>query len=99
MASTQWSIITLHGQVLIYLYHNPDSTLRNLSLEVGVTERHVARIVRDLIDVGAVTKHKRGLRNSYTINLDTPVQHPVLTRKPLRDFVNALAPFAEKKKS
>lgn len=94
--SRQWSLITPHGLVLIYIYHNPDTTLRELALAVGVTERHVARIVKDLIAAGVAKKHKRGLRNSYTLNLNATVRHPVLTRGTLRDLVNALAPFAKK---
>lgn len=93
MASRQWTIITLHGLVLIYLFRHPDSTLRELSETVGVTERHVARIVRDLVMAGVATKHKSGLRNSYSLNLETPVKHPVLTRTTLREIVHALSPF------
>lgn len=93
MSSRQWTIITPHGLVLVYLFRNPDSTLRQLADVVGVTERHVARIVRDLVLAGAVTKHKKGLRNSYTLNLETTVRHPVLSRTTLREIVHALAPF------
>lgn len=95
MASRQWTVITPHGLVLVYLFHHPDSTLRVLADVVGVTERHVARIVRDLVTAGVVTKHKRGLRNSYSLNLETTVKHPVLTRTTLREIVHALAPFVD----
>lgn len=94
MSSRQWTMITPHGLVLVYLFRNPDSTLRKLAEVVGVTERHVARIVKDLVMAGAVTKHKKGLRNSYTLNLETTVKHPVLTRTTLRELVHAIAPFA-----
>lgn len=93
MSSRQWNVITPHGLVLVYLFRHPDSTLRTLADVVGVTERHVARIVRDLVLAGVVTKHKRGLRNSYTLNLEQTVRHPVLTRMTLRELVHAVAPF------
>jgi DNA-binding IclR family transcriptional regulator len=93
MSSRQWTMITPHGLVLVYLFRNPDSTLRQLARVVGVTERHIARIVRDLVLAGAVTKHKKGLRNSYTLNLETTIRHPVLTRTTLRELVHAIAPF------
>jgi hypothetical protein len=81
----------------MYLFRNPDSTLRELASVVGVTERHVARIVRDLVLAGVANKHKRGLRNSYSLNLEQTVKHPVLTRTTLRELVHALAPFVAAK--
>lgn len=59
--------MTNHGHVLAYLYANPDARLREIAVEVGITERSVAHIVGDLEEAGYLTKTRVGRRNRYKI--------------------------------
>jgi len=40
-----WTFLTTHGLVLLAIAKNPESRLRDVAAEVGITERAVQRIV------------------------------------------------------
>ncbi len=86
-----WSLFTSHGVVLLHLVAAPDSTLRSLSDATGLTERHVARVVKDLAEAGVLEVQRRGRRNSYAVNGDAPFQHPLLSGVPLRRLLEAIS--------
>ena len=86
-----WSLFTSHGVVLLHLVAAPDSTLRNLSDVTGLTERHVARVVKDLAEAGVVEVLRHGRRNSYTVNGDARFRHPLLSGVPLRRLIEAIS--------
>ncbi|WP_418361346.1 winged helix-turn-helix transcriptional regulator [Tessaracoccus flavescens] len=44
---------------------NPDARMRDIADMVGITERAVQQIVRELVNQGYVTKDKEGRRNRY----------------------------------
>lgn len=52
-------------------------TTRNLSLQVGITERSVQRILAELEDSGVVSRSKEGRRNRYDVNLEFRLRHPL----------------------
>lgn len=87
----EWSLFTSHGVVLLHLVAAPDSTLRSLSDATGLTERHVARVVKDLAEAGVVEVERLGRRNSYTVNGDARLRHPVLSGVPLRRLIEAIS--------
>ena len=43
-----WTLVTSHGLVLLYVAVNPDATIREVSERLGLTERRIADIIRDL---------------------------------------------------
>ncbi len=47
-----WTFITSHGLVLLAIARDPDVRLREVAEMVGLTERAVQRIVRQLVDAG-----------------------------------------------
>lgn len=73
----RWTYLTNHTHVLICLLRDPECLLRDVATAVGVTERAVQRIVRDLGEAGVLETMKVGRRNRYTILLDAPLRHPV----------------------
>lgn len=73
----QWTFLTNHSHVLICLAANPDMVLREVSLEVGITERNVQRIVADLEEAGILTREREGRRNHYKINRRNTLRHPI----------------------
>jgi DNA-binding transcriptional regulator PaaX len=46
-----------------------------LADEIGISERQVSNILKDLHDSGYVTKQRQGRRNSYEISPDAPLRH------------------------
>ena len=63
-----WGFITNHALVMIYVVCHPESTVREISSGVGVTERATLAILRELDDDGIVVRHRDGRRNTYTVN-------------------------------
>jgi hypothetical protein len=79
------------GWVLIYLARNPDSTVRRMSDTLDITERQVARVIRDMVESGVVGVQRDGQRNIYSINKDGPFRHPVFAHLSLGEVIDILA--------
>jgi len=65
-----WQFVTNHTQVLLCIARDPNIRLRDVALEVGITERAAQRIVAELIEAGILHAERHGRRNRYTINHD-----------------------------
>ena len=62
--------------LLMLLAIRSEVTTRELALALGITERAVHRILRDLAENGFITIGKRGYRNQYTVHPEKSVGHP-----------------------
>src|SRR3954453_6763091 len=62
--------------LLMLLAVRSEVTTRELALSLGITERAVHRILRDLAESGYITIGKRGYRNQYTVHPEKSVGHP-----------------------
>ncbi|GBF07932.1 N-acetylglucosamine deacetylase [Deinococcus aerius] len=74
---SQWTFLTNHSHVLLCLVREPGSTLRQVAERVGITERAVQRIVRELEQAGVLTRARQGRRNTYTVNPGFHLRHPL----------------------
>ena len=77
LSTSTWSFLTNHSHVLVCIAENPDITVRDLAIRVGITERAVTRIIGELDDAGILARSREGRRNHYTVNRDVPLRHPV----------------------
>lgn len=89
-----WTFLTNHSHVLVCLARDPRLRLRDLAAEVGITERAVQSIVKDLEAAGCVTIHREGRRNRYDIVADRPMRHRVERHHVIGDLLAAMAPIA-----
>lgn len=87
---THWTFLTNHSHVIICLVRNPGMRVRDLAVEIGITERAVLRIVAELEAEGVLSKSKEGRRNTYTIDLDFPLRHPLESQYTLRQLAKSL---------
>jgi DNA-binding IclR family transcriptional regulator len=62
-------------------------TTRELSLSLGITERAVHRILKDLADDGFITIGKRGYRNVYAVHTERSLGHPAFPSLTLGDVL------------
>ena len=74
MTKNKWTFITNHAAVLTLLDRGEHLTAREIALALGITERSVIRIIKDLEKDGYVTKRKEGRENRYTVNKDLPLR-------------------------
>lgn len=76
-ADVGWTFLSNHFHVLILLAREPDLSLREVSLAVGITERSVQRIVSDLEHGGYLEKQRIGRSNHYRMVSGRGLRHPV----------------------
>ncbi len=72
----EWTFLTNHARVLVYVAHDPGMRLRDIAATVGITERSAFGIVTDLTEAGYVVKRKDGRRNRYQIQAHLPLPEP-----------------------
>ncbi len=63
-----WSLLTNHALVLIAVGQRPHSTLREIALSVGITERAALSILRALEEDGLISRERQGRRNRYWLH-------------------------------
>ncbi len=87
-----WDFITNHGGVLMVVYGQPRITAREISQQLGITERAVLRIVAELDEAGYITRSRQGRTNTYTVNQSRPLHGPILKDIAVGDLLNVLKP-------
>jgi predicted transcriptional regulator len=70
-----WTFITNHGAVLSYIGQHSCITVREIAVSLGITERSVHRILKDLLDDGYIVKTKEGRLNHYEVNEHLSLRH------------------------
>lgn len=88
-AST-WTFLTNHAHVILCLARSPSMLMRNIAAEVGITERAVQRIIAELRDEGYLTMEREGRRNTYRINVERPLKHPIEAHRRLADLIGLI---------
>lgn len=83
----QWSFLTNHAHVLLCLASDPDITVRETALLVGVTERAVIRIIGELEDGGVIERSREGRRNHYTLHPQVTLRHPLERHRRVGDLI------------
>ena len=76
---TELQLLSHSGQVLFFLAHNPGARMRDISEQLGLTERAVLKIVADLENAGLLTRsrhHADARRYQYQVHIDQALRHP-----------------------
>ena len=87
-----WSFLTNHARVLLCIARDPSSRLRDISEEVGITERAAHRIVDELVSGGYLSRERSGRRNHYTVHRHPPVHDRIHHTQPVGELLEILAP-------
>jgi DNA-binding MarR family transcriptional regulator len=85
-----WTFLSNHSHVLICLAQRPDSRLRDIAVNVGITERAVQKIVGDLEDAGILRRERSGRRNSYRLDVNVPLRHPLEAHRNVEALLSAI---------
>ncbi len=70
-----WGFLTNHAVVLLHLAAHANSTLREVSKSIGLTERSVITIIRALEEEGIASHTRDGRRNIYKIHYPAVMKH------------------------
>lgn len=82
-------VIGTHGVILLHIAGNPEATMREISSHLGMTERQVARVIKELSEDGVIKIDRQGRRNVYTLNENGHLEQPRLAAIPVKRFVQA----------
>ena len=61
--------------------------MRDVAAQVGITERAVQMIVKDLEEAGYVVRQRVGRRNQYTVVNQSRFRHPLEQHVRVGDFL------------
>ena len=92
MPKNKWTFITNHAAVLTLLDRAEHLTSREIALALGITERSVARIIKDLEAEGYITKRKEGRENRYIVNKDLPLRRVDQREVHVRELLQLISP-------
>lgn len=87
---SNWTLFSNHGHVLFCLARDKEARLRDVAADVGITERAVQKIVRDLQDGGMISVTKSGRRNRYRIHKKQPLRHQLEASCTIRDLIDVV---------
>ena len=85
-----WYLVSSHGAVLFYIAVYPECTIRQIADEMALTQRTVWGLIGDLRRAGMLNVRRDGRRHHYTVNLEAPFRHPILTDLTLRSVLGAV---------
>lgn len=85
-----WTFLTTHGLVLVEIAGDPQQTMRSLAETLGVSERTVQSVIRDLVAEGYLTRKRVGRRNAYRVDLNRHMRHPAMARHTVEALLRAL---------
>lgn len=89
--SPGWTFFTNHAHVLLCLAGDPDLRIRDMARLVGITERAVQRILRELSSEGFLEVQKVGRRNHYTVVESRHLRHAVEQHATVGDLLEMVA--------
>jgi predicted transcriptional regulator len=84
----EWTFLSNHGHVLVCLADESGVRLRDVAERVGITERSVQHIVRDLEEAGYVVTERVGRRNRYKVVRSGRFRHPLEGRMRVGQFTD-----------
>jgi hypothetical protein len=90
-----WTFLSNHTHVLVCLARDPEVRLRDIAARVGITERGVFRVIRELERGGVITHTRKGRRNHYAINLSAPLRHELESARSVGSLLGLLLEPAE----
>ncbi len=90
-AAHSWTFLTNHAHVLAVLHSHPNMVLREVAIEVGITERAVQRIIQDLEEAGFIERERVGRQNRYRILKRQSLRHPIEAHRKIGDLLKLIA--------
>ena len=91
MASRPWSFLSSHGLVFVHVLRYPERTNREIAQAIGLTERTVYHILRDLGNEGYLVKKRIGRRTFYRVTSEVTLRHPSLRDIQMTEILELLS--------
>lgn len=85
-----WTFLSNHAHVLVCLAMDATMRVRDVAERVGITERAVQRIVRELVGAGVLRRQRQGRRNTYEIVRSAHLRHPLEAERTVGELLDVL---------
>lgn len=82
-----WTFLTNHAHVLLCIARDPAARVRDLAVQVGITERAVQRIITELEQAGYLSHVRDGRRNRYDVHAERPLRHPIERHRSVAELI------------
>ncbi|SHK42243.1 Winged helix-turn-helix DNA-binding [Rubritalea squalenifaciens DSM 18772] len=86
-----WTFLSNHFHVLVVLSRDPAARIRDIADEVNITQRTVQRILNEMVEEGVLSVEKSGRRNSYLINRNYSLRHPLESKHKIGELLDLLS--------
>jgi transcription initiation factor IIE alpha subunit len=88
--SPAWTFLSNHGHVLVCIVRDSNVRVREIAQAVGITERAVHRILRELEEARVIVRTRQGRRTHYEVNEREPLRHPIEAQHSVGELVRAV---------
>ena len=85
-----WSLLTNHGRLLLAIENEPGLRVRDMAERLGLSERGVSLILRDLREAGYVTSRREGRRTHYSVVHEKPLRTDYLRNQSVGQLLGLL---------
>jgi predicted transcriptional regulator len=82
-----WTFLSNHGRVFEYVATHKHSAAETMSRDIGITQRVIFMILKDLENEGYISRKKIGRCNHYQINADLPMRHHLDSNRTVREIL------------
>lgn len=96
---SRWTFVTNHAVVLSFTARHPRITARAMAREIGITERAVRKIIRDLVEEGYLSKIKEGRGVFYRVDHRRVLRHRTQRDTAVGDLLKLLGRSPSKVRS
>ncbi|CAI2717554.1 helix-turn-helix transcriptional regulator [Nitrospina watsonii] len=90
VVAPSWTFLTNHAHVLLCLANNPSARIRDIAVEVGITERAVQRIIVELEADEYLEHYRDGRRNVYKVFSRKSLRHSIEKHRQVRDLIRLI---------
>ena len=90
MAEGNWTFLSNHGHVLVYVARHPEALITDIADAVGITARATQSILNDLVDAGYLLRTRVGRRNVYEVDGSQPLRHPIESEHKVGQLIASL---------
>lgn len=91
VSDVDWSLLSAQGKVLFYIALCPACRVQEIALGLGLTERAVWGLIRELRRTDMLAMRRDNRRHRYSVNLDAPLLHPTIQGLTLRPVLGEIA--------
>jgi DNA-binding MarR family transcriptional regulator len=90
LKNREWTFLTNHGRILVYIAKHPRSTMQQIADEVGITLRAAQKIIAELEAGRYIIRYKERRCNRYSVYSDMPMRHRLEREYAVGNILKAL---------